>query len=326
MLKAAIIGMGKYADRLVSAIQGKSSKIKFTVGATRQNSKGMAFASRHNLTLAADYATALADQEIDAVVIATPHSLHVSHVVQAAQAGKHVFVEKPFTLTRASAEEACNACVSHGVKLSIGFNSRFSPALIELKKRVASGVLGKILHVEGQISGYPGSATGRDQGHWRTVRNENPAGGMTGKGIHLIDQMLWLCGPIESVYARSEKRLIEFDIDDVTTMLLRFKSGSSGYLGTILSTPNYWRLQVFGSDGWAEVRDEKILTLQKNGGGRESTTFDPVDTRFLELEAFANAITGVEPYPVSMDEAINGVAALEAIDLSSLEKREVYLP
>ncbi len=326
MLNAAIIGMGKYADRLVSATQGKSSKIKFTTGATRQSAKGMAFASRHNLALATDYATVLADQNIDAVVIATPHSLHGSHVVQAARAGKHIFVEKPFTLTRASAEEACNACVIHGVKLSVGFNSRFSPALIELKEMVVSGVLGKILHLEGQISGYPGSASGRDQGHWRTVRNENPAGGMTGKGIHLIDQMLWLCGPIESVYARSEKQVIDFDIDDVTTMLLRFKSGPSGYLGTILSTPNYWRLQVFGSNGWAEVRDEKILTLQINGVGKETTTFDPVDTRYLELEAFANAVAGVKPYPVSMDEAINGAAALEAIDLSSHEKREIYLP
>jgi len=325
LLNAAIIGMGKYADRLVSAIQGKSSRIRFAAGCTRDSSKGAAFAARHDLRLVSDYATVLADAGIDAVVIATPHSLHVSQVVQAAQAGKHVFVEKPFALTRESAEMACNACMSNGVKLAIGFNSRFSPALVELKKMVSSGVLGKILHLEGQISGYPGSAAGRDPGHWRTVRTENPAGGMTGKGIHLIDQMVWLCGSIESVYARSEKRVIDIEIDDVTTMLLKFKSGPSGYLGTILSTPYYWRLQVFGSNGWAEVRDEKILTFQRNGGGRESPVFESVDTRFLELEAFSDSINEVKSYPVTAEEAINGVAVLEAIDLSSQEKREVYL-
>ena len=323
MLNAAIVGLGAYAERLVSPVQGKSGKIAFVAGATRDAAKGKAFADRHGFALAADYQALLARPEVNAVVLATPHSLHAAQVQQAARAGKHVFVEKPFTLTRASADESCAVCRQHGVTLAVGFNTRFYPAVAELHRLVAAGAVGKVLHVEGQISGPPGNASAQLAGHWRSTRAEQPAGGMTGKGIHLVDLMLWMCGQIDSVYARSERRVIPLDMDDVTSMLFRFRSGASGYLATLLSTAPYWRLQILGSEGWAEVREQNVLTVQRLNEPVRTRTYDDCDTRRAELDAFADAVAGVSPYPVTAEEAIAGSAVLEAIDRSARLGQEV---
>lgn len=325
MLDTAIVGLGRYADRLLEPTQGKSDRIRFVAGATRPSSDGSAFAARHGITLASDYQTLLAHPDVKAVVLATPHSLHADQVQQAARAGKHVFVEKPFTLTRADAEATCAVCREQGVTLAVGFNTRFYPAVAELHRLVTAGELGKVLHVEGQISGPPGNARAQQKGHWRSTRAEQPAGGMTGKGIHLVDLMLWMCGAIESVYARSEQRVLPIDMDDVTSMLFRFRSGASGYLSTLLATAPYWRLQVLGSAGWAEVREQNVLTVQRTGEPPQVRTYDDVDTRRAELDAFADAVAGVSPYPVTAEQAIAGSAVLEAIDQSAKRGHEVRI-
>lgn len=323
MLDAAIVGFGRYAERLLAPVQGRSGSIRFVAGATRASSDGSAFAARHGLKLARDYEALLAMPEVEAVVLATPHSAHGGQVEQAARAGKHVFVEKPFTLTRESAERACAACREHGVTLAVGFNTRFAPAVAELHRLATCGELGQVLHVEGQISGPPGNAGAQQSGHWRSVREENPAGGMTGKGIHLVDLMLWMCGGIASVSARSERRVLQQDIDDVTSMLLRFASGATGYLSTLLATAPYWRLQVMGTKGWAEVREQNVLTVQRLGEPAAVQAFDAFDTRRAELEAFAAAVKESGTYPVTMAEAIAGSAVLEAIDRSATRGEEV---
>ena len=326
MLKAAIVGLGRYADRLVAPVQGVSDKIEFVAGATRDPARGEAFAARHGLRLARDYAALLSDAEVEAVVLATPHSLHAEQVQQAAHAGKHVFVEKPFTLTRASAEETVAICRRQGIVLAVGFQSRFYPAFAELQKAVRGGVLGEILHIEAQISGPPGGTQDRTPGHWRTSRTEQPAGGMTGKGVHLLDLMIALCGPVESVYARSDRRTASWTVDDVTSMLMQFRSGASGYLATVLATAQYWRFQVLGSAGWAEIRDQTELTIQPLKGEAVKLSLPDAGARRAELEAFADAVALGTAYPVTHDEAVAGAAALEAIEQSAARRVEVKIP
>lgn len=325
MLNAAIVGLGRYAERLVASVQGQSDKLRFVAAATRPGSDGSAFAQRFGIGLAPDFGAVLARPDVQAVVLATPHSLHAEQVEQAARAGKHVFVEKPYTLTRESAEHATAACRASGVTLAVGFNSRFHPALVELRRLASSGALGTILHVEGQISGPPASAGSREAGHWRTLRTEHPAGGMTGKGIHLVDLMISLCGPVGSVFAHSERRAIGMDMDDVTAMLFRFRGGASGYLSTLLATAPCWRLQVLGTAGWAEVRELDTLTVRTLDGKPQERRHEASDTRRAELEAFADAVAGVAPYPVTPEEAIAGSAALEAVDQSARSRLEVRL-
>src|SRR5204862_3578633 len=162
------------------------------------------------------------------------------------------------------------------------------------------GRLGKLLHSEGNFCGPSVYRFGRE--HWRQSREEGPAGGMTGRGVHLVDAMICLSGRIESVYAQSSRAVRDFGLDDTTSMLFRFQSGATGYLGTVIATAETWRLQVFGASGWAEVGDvEHLTTWQMNvcffdpanlsvKQKPKVMTFDPISTERAELEHSARAV------------------------------------
>jgi len=258
MINAAIVGLGRWGQNLVNSVHDKSNAIRFVAGATRTVAKAAAYAKEKGFPLHDSYEKLLADPKIDAVVLATPHTLHARQVAAAAAAGKHVFTEKPLALTLASARAATQACAKAGVTLAVGYNWRFQPALQEIKRMLQDGRLGKLLHLEGNFCGP--SAYRFPRGHWRHERREGPAGGMTGRGVHTVDAYLYLAGHVASVHARSLRRTLDYGIDDTTSMLFEFGSGATGYLGTVLATAETWRMQVFGSKGWAEVGDVEHLT------------------------------------------------------------------
>src|SRR3954466_6586914 len=251
MIQAAIVGLGTWGQHLVASVQGKSDVIRFTAGATRTPSKASDFCARHGIRLADSYEALLKEKNIDAVVLATPHSTHAEQIGAAARAGKHVFVEKPLGLSRAECERAAAECAERNVTLAVGYNWRFQPALREIKRMLEDGRLGKLLHVEGNFCGPSAYRFRRE--HWRQDRDEVPAGGMTGRGVHVVDAMLYLAGRIETVVAQSRRLVQDFGVDDTTSMLCGFKGGPAvgptGYLGTFIATAETWRLQVFGSKG-----------------------------------------------------------------------------
>jgi len=309
-VRAAIVGLGRWGQRLVNSVEG-SDKIRIVAGVTRRVERAQAFAFAKGFPLGSDYAAVLADPAIDAVILATPHSLHADQVVAAAAAGKQIFCDKPFTLDKASSERAVAAAKAAGVTLSVGFNRRFLPAILELQKLLADGSLGTILHAEANFSV---NAVGRyDDDSWRLDRSEAPGGGLTGLGIHLIDAMINLMGPIASVFAQSTSRVIQ-EIDDTTSVLFRFDSGATASLTTLLATPMHFRLHLFGSRAHAELRGPDRLELTR----LEDTVpriidYPAIDIERAELEAFADAIEGRATFPVSSDQAIHGAAVFEAI-------------
>ena len=257
VVRAAIIGMGTWGQNLVNCVQGKSELIQFVAGATRTPARAEEFSRRHGIPLRTSFEAVLADPSIDAVVLATPHSIHSDQIIAAARAGKHVFTEKPLGLTTGHSAAAVRACAEHKVTLAVGYNWRFQPALQEIRRMLADGRLGKLLHIEGNFCGPSVYRFGRE--HWRQDRDEAPAGGMTGRGVHVVDAMLYLAGAIDTVYAQSFRLAQDFGPDDTTSMLFRFRSGATGYLGTVIASAETWRMQVFGSKGWAEVGDVEHL-------------------------------------------------------------------
>jgi len=323
MIRAAIVGLGGWGQNLVASVQGKSDAIRFTAGATRTPEKSRAFADAHGFPLHDRYEKVLADPAIDAVVLATPHSLHAGQIIAAAQARKHVFVEKPFALALGDARAAVHACAKNKLTLAIGYNWRFQPALMEIKSMLVDGRLGKLLHIEGNFCGPSVYRFGRE--HWRQSREEGPAGGMTGRGVHLVDAMICLSGRIESVYAQSSRAVRDFGLDDTTSMLFRFQSGATGYLGTVIATAETWRLQVFGASGWAEVGDVehlatlrlKVCTIDRENlhlhRRPKVTTFPETSTERAELEHFAQAAMARRALAAAGGDELHGVAVLEAI-------------
>ena len=319
MLKAAIVGLGWWGQELVNAVQAdgkpKGDRICFTTGVVRTPAKAADYAARQGLALTSDLAAVLADPVIDAVALATPHGLHERQVTLAAQSGKHVFVEKPLALTTSGAQSARRACEAAGVVLALGHNRRFLPAVLALKAMLDDGILGTVLHTEGNFSNRYGFDYA-DQ-DWRANGVESPAGGMTAGGIHMLDTMFYLFGRLARVQAVSLRRVLQVPMDDTTSMLLRFASGMSGYLGTITTTARNWSLYVHGTKGWVHMRDHELLDVCLVGGEVETRSFEPIDMERAELEGFADAVAGKLVYPVPLDDVVHGVAALEAITVSA---------
>jgi predicted dehydrogenase len=221
-------------------------------------------------------------------------------------------VEKPLALERAGAEEAARACRSRGLVLAVGFDRRFRPAVQEMQRLAREGALGTLLHLEGAFSG-PTLARPGQTGPWRSARTENPGGAMTGRGIHVADLMISIAGPIASVFGYSERRVLEVDMDDTTSLMLRFRGGQTGTLSTLRATADFWRLHVFGSKGWAEVRGERHLITCEVGGSPQVRDYGETDTLHAALESFADAIAGRGSYPVAPEEAVNSATLLEAL-------------
>src|SRR6516165_7332170 len=197
MIDAAIVGLGRWGQTLVAAVQGKSDKLCFTRAVSRNPDRVRDIAARHGLELVDELTPVLADRAIDAIVLATPHSLHCEQTIAVAGAGKAVFCEKPLTLTKAAAERAVAACRAAGVVLGIGTDKRFFPAVSELLRLVKGGELGRMLHLEAHFSNeVAGTFSG-----WRHSPDESPAGGMTGTGIHMLDALVALAGPVRRVQA-----------------------------------------------------------------------------------------------------------------------------
>jgi len=335
MIQAAIVGLGTWGQHLVAAVHGRSDAIRFTVGATRTPQKTADFCRTHGIRLLATYEDVLKDQNVEAVVLATPHSTHTEQIIAAAEARKHVFVEKPLCLSRADSERAVAACAEHQVTLAAGYNWRFQPALREVKRMLDDGRLGKLLHIEGNFCGPSAYRFRRE--HWRQDREEAPAGGMTGRGVHVVDAMLYLAGHIDSVVAQSARQVQDFGADDTTSMLFRFASGASGYLGTVIATAETWRMQVFGSNGWAEVGDVEHLQTWElrtcfvdrdnlaTKNKPQHVRFPVVSTERAELEHFANAAKERRPLAVPGGDELHNVAVLEAIVKSAQEGTRVSI-
>lgn len=335
MINAAIIGLGRWGQNLVNSVQGKSDAIRFVAGAVRTPAKAEAYAREKGFPLYDSYEKALADPKVDAVVLATPHTQHAGQVLAAAKARKHVFTEKPLALTVKNAQAAVRACAKAGVTLAVGYNWRFQPALQEIKRMLEDGRLGKLLHLEGNFCGPSAYRFPKD--HWRQERGENPAGGMTGRGVHVVDAFLHLAGRVESVHAQSTHRVLDYGIDDTTSMLLRFRSGASGYLGTVIATAETWRMQVFGSKGWAEVGDVEHLTTWEMKTcfvdpqnllvhhPPQVLTYPAVSTERAELENFAHAVEAGRPLAIAGGDEAHGVAVFEAILKSAKAGRTVRI-
>lgn len=312
MLDAAIIGMGRWGQTLVDSVQGRNDAgIRFVAGCTGRPERAADWAARQGLRILPGFDAVLADPAVKAVAIASPHRMHADQVIAAAAAGKHVFVEKPFTMTKASAEAAVAACRRAGVVMALGHNRRFLPAVAEMKAMLADGRLGTLLHVEGQFSG-PG-ALAYKPGMWRADRHESPLGGMGGMGIHMVDMFINLAGRIAEVTVQSHAKVIDNGLDDTTAALMRFESGATATFATLAYAPRYWRVALFGTDGVAELHGHERLSYTPRDGESWVRDFPKTDIERAELAAFATAVAGGAPYPLPPEEAIHGVAVYEAM-------------
>lgn len=334
MLNAAIVGLGWWGKTLVRAANA-GGEIAVIAGATGRRALAEDFAAEQGFALKDSFEQILADPNVDAVILATPHLDHESQMIAAARAGKHIFVEKPFTLSKASAEAAVAAIRAARVTVGLGHNRRFHPHMTELRRRVRAGDLGTILHVEGTMTAPNGLFLKPDS--WRVDPRQSPAGGMAGLGIHMVDSMIDMFGQIAHVTCQSLHRATPAGTQDTTSVLLGFAEGMTGYVSCMTATSPTYRFCIYGSSGVAEIRGQGLdgfsfapapdapLSGHATAKPVERHNEPAFDTVTAELAAFAAAVSGSAPFPITLDEMIHGAAVFEAIAASASSQARVQV-
>ena len=323
-LRAAVVGLGWWGKYIVQRLAG-SPELRITHAVDMDERSVAGFAREHGLVLRRSIDDVLGEPEVDAVLVATPHSSHEALVVAAAQAGKQVFCEKPLTLTAASAERMLAACDKAGIVLGIGHERRFEPAMEALARMIAAGSLGTLLHLEANVSHDLFAHV--DATNWRVHEKDAPAAGMTALGVHLTDLFISFAGRPKSVRARTAHVLPDATGKDHLSIWLDFASGVTAAICSLASTPYYGRLTAFGSHGWAEVResanvDKELpseLVASDASGKRTTKSFPAARTVRTNLEAWAKATSGKAQYRYTREQLLDNVRILDAVARSSNE-------
>ena len=318
MLDVAVVGMGWWGKTLVT-LMSKSSKLRVVKGMKRNPASEAEFAREHGFEMVADYAEVLNDPKVKAVVLCTPHTLHTEQVIAAANAGKHVFCEKPLSMTRADAVRALAAINANKLQIAIGHERRFEPPILDLMRIIQSGELGVPLQIEANFSQDKFLALPAD--NWRLTPQEAPAGPITATGIHILDLSVSVFGEAESVWCSVKQLGSPLSNGDTLAAMVKFRKGGHALLTAILATPFDGRFAVYCSKGWIEVRDKAhpstpqgwTMTKVVSGDKRSVVEYPPSSSVLANVEAFADAVEGRAPYLMPQDQMLANIAALEAI-------------
>jgi predicted dehydrogenase len=313
----AVVGLGWWGRTILSLLEGS--------GKLRVVRRVDPFVREPGVT--ADLDDALRDPAVQGVILCTPHTQHTDQIIRAANARKHVFCEKPLSLSRADVLRAVDACERNRVALAVGHEKRFEPPVQEVFRLARSGELGTLLQIEANFSQDKFLSLPAD--NWRISAKEAPAGPMTATGIHLLDLSVGLMGPADRVFASVRTLGSQLSNGDTLGVLVNFKGGGNALISAILATPFDGRFAVYGSKGWAEVRDKAhpeapqgwTLTTSIRGSKAEKNDYAPAKAVLANLEAFADAAAGRAPYPVAQAEMIANIAALEAVFRSAASGR-----
>jgi predicted dehydrogenase len=319
--KLAAIGVGRWAGLLAAAVE-TSGEGEIVSCFARTEDGRKSFAEQYNCRPAGSLDELLSDPEVEGVLIATSHTSHRSLVEAAAAAGKHIFVEKPLALGTEDGLACVEAAAGAGVALQVGHQRRRGTANRRIKAMVEAGELGDLQALEANISvpmfmRMPPEA-------WRWNAEESPLGSMTSLGVHHLDTMAYLAGPIRSVFARTRSGR-QASLDEATVLLLEFESGALGTLITSFYIPTMHRLAVFGSAGAAfNEADGKVLKIQAvDQPAPVELDIEPIDELVDQMGEFARVVRGQTSPETDGAAGLAVVTLLEAAVESSLTGRPV---
>ena len=310
----AFVGLGWWGNELATAFT-RSGGGRVAACFARNEDSRAAFVAAHGGTSAPSFEALLEDDDVDGLVLATPHSTHRPMIEAAAAAGKHVFVEKPLTVSTEDAHAAVAAADRAGVVLQVGHHRRRVAATRALRQRVDEGWFGTLMLLEARML-TPSELDPR--GGWRGDPEECPLGGMTALGVHMVDNIHYLAGPVAEVHATSRPILGRSALDDITTLALDLESGALATLSTSSVLPRAATISVSGHEGaaWSEVDGAELYEQPIDARSRTQVPIEPIDALADELSEFATCIReGTRP-EVGGAEGAAVVEVLEAARLS----------
>ena len=321
-LRVGCLGMGWWSDVLADAVV-RSGKIQIVSCYTRSEDKRNAFAKKYGCTPAASYEAMLADKSIEAIINTTPNDVHLPSTKAAAEAGKHVFLDKPIANTVLDGRAITEVCKKAGVILALGYQRRRESHFRYVKKQIDAGAFGKLVNAEANISR---DRLGKiDLNSWRYQAAGMPGGVMLQIGIHYIDVLEYLIGPVKAVSGRSAQLVLPGDNPDVASLILEHENGALSTLNaSYASASEYYLMNVYGKEATAYYDMHGGLRLLKRGETKPvAVASDNNDTFIEELEEFANAVRGQGKPEVGGEFATTSLAVIRAGVLSAREGRRV---
>ena len=317
MTRVALIGAGMWAPRLAAAAQ--RAGLDLAAVFARDAAAREAIADRFGCRAAGSFDDAVS--AADGVILATPNDVHAEQAVACAAAGRHMFVEKPIADSIEAAERIRDAC--SGVVLMVGHAFRRLGAARRAAALIDAGRLGTVVLAEANFS-LPGKLP---PNAWRAQRARNPGGPIMQLGIHHVDTLAYLLGPIARTTGRFAHVHTDAEIDDVGVAMFEFESGALGVVTGSYVSPHTFSLRLLGSEGvldyradlgavWpAAERVDDVSTLTLDG---EPVPFEPRDMLAEELAEFGAAMRGEAAVETG---AVEGIAALRAV-LDAVASRE----
>ncbi len=258
-----IVGCGMISDFHSAAIADiKNGKLVAVSSRKAENSQRLV--DRYSIQAYSDYNEMLNRDDIDIVCVCTPSGAHMEPAVAAAEAGKHVIIEKPLEITLERCDAIIESCEKANVRLCAIFNSRFSDASQLVKDTVSSGRLGQLTLGDAYVKWYR-SQDYYDSGDWRGTMELDGGGALMNQSIHAIDFLQYVMGPVESIQAFTDtlahKRI---DVEDVAVAALRFKNGALGVVeGTTAVYPgSLKKFEFSGTKGTIVLEEEDIITWE----------------------------------------------------------------
>lgn len=342
-VRVALIGIGSWSGVIANAVQ-RSEKLEMVTCYTRTPEKRAAFSQRYGCDQERSFEDVLKRKDVDGVLLTTPNAVHAEHCLLAAQAGKHIYVEKPIANTMADGRRMAEACRAAGVTLLIGHDMRRLSGFRKIKEIIDQGGIGKPVLVEANFSARLGFELTPDK--WRYYGDDSgcPGGALMTMGIHHADTLAYYFGPVKTVFSFVRRLHIKADVSDVELTSCEFDSGVVGYLGTTYASPRANWIRVSGTDSqlfcnlglpnlpfdeylkvWSVV--DKYTTLERYTGGDTPERIPlPVGDPILEeVDEFADCIrTGKKP-ETGEDEALAALAFVRAALESSRTERPVNL-
>ena len=258
-----IIGCGMIAQFHARAIQDIAG-IRLVGCCSRNPESAEKFAAEWAITPYATLSEMLANDKLDVVCICSPSGAHAEPAIAAANAGKHVVVEKPLEINLKRCDKIIRACEENGVALSVIFPSRFHSSSQLVKQAIESGKFGRLTLGDAFVKWYR-TQEYYDSGKWRGTWDLDGGGALMNQAIHNVDLLTWLMGPVSEVNAKTATLAHErIEVEDVATASLRFKNGA---LGTIVATTAAWpgwlkKIEIHGSQGSATIEEEDIKVWQ----------------------------------------------------------------
>lgn len=321
-VRVASVGIGWWSDVLADAIQ-YSSQITIVSCFTRSEDKRIAFAEKYKCKAVASYEEILTDDSIQGIINTTPNNVHLETTRLAAEAGKHVFLDKPIANSVTEGNAITKVCEDAGVFLAVGYQRRRENQFRWIQERILAGEFGKIVQAEANISR---DRLGKfDITSWRYQAAGMPGGVMLQIGIHYVDVLEMLLGPVMTVSGMSSQLVLPGDNPDVAGLLMKHENDAVSTLSAgYASASEYYLMNIYGKEASAYYTLHGGLRHLKRGDTDSvEVPFEKNDAIRDELEEFAEVVRGNMLPEMDGAKATRSLAVIRAGVRSVKENRHV---